>query len=123
MGSAEPRAKKGPKDSRLEDDRKRDARPAVEAMGWVVLDFEQGYRPDACPACKERLPGGHSTRVPTGIADWLCMKAGKAKWIEWKVDGKNATPQQRAFGKLCAEHGIKWRVCRNTEEAVAFLKE
>jgi len=110
-------------DDRLEDERKADARPIIEALGWTVLDFEQGYRPDACPACKAHLPGGHSTRVPVGVGDWLCQGHGIAAWIEWKTDDNDQTPGQHRFEDECDAAGIPYRVCRKTREAVDFLTE
>ena len=110
------------RDDRLEDDRKRDARPAVEALGWTVLDFEQGYRPDVCTKCKARLPGGHSTRVPVGIGDWLCQGHGIAAWIEWKTDDNDQTPGQRTFGEDCEAACVPYAVVRTTAEAVTFLR-
>lgn len=111
----------GPKDTRLEDERKADALPVVTALGWAVYDFEQGYRPDACPKCGAHLPGGHSTRVPVGVADWLCQGHGIAAWIEWKTDDNDQTPGQRRFGDECDVAGIPYAVCRNTRDAVDFL--
>jgi len=125
IGVDEPRARRTAGalvDTRDENQRKADARQVVEAMGWLVLDFEQGYRPDDCPACGAHLPGGHSTRVPRGIGDWLCMRSGMARWVEWKTDTNGPTPHQRAFGEECAKKGIRWAVCRNTEEVVLFLQ-
>jgi len=108
-------------DSRSEDERKRDAKPAVEALGWTVLDFEQGFRPFECRHCGGKIAGG--TRVPLGIGDWLCMGHGLVAWIEWK-DAKNTQkPNQIAFQDQCDATGIPYRVCRTTEQAVNFLRE
>jgi len=108
-------------DSRSEDERKRDALPSVTAMGWTVLDFEQGFRPFECRHCGGKIAGG--TRVPLGIGDWLCMGHGLVAWIEWK-DAKNTQkPNQIAFQDQCDTAGIPYRVCRTTEQAVRFLRE
>jgi len=108
-------------DTRSEDERKRDARPTVEALGWTVLDFEQGFRPFECRHCGGKIAGG--TRVPLGLADWLCMGHGLVAWIEWK-DAKNTQkPNQIAFQDQCDAAGIPYRVCRTTEQAVRFLRE
>jgi len=107
-------------DTRSEDERKRDARPAVEALGWTVVDNEQGWRPFACPKCKNKIPGG--SRVTVGLADWLCMGHGLVAFIEWK-DAKNTQkPNQIAFQDQCDAAGIPYRVCRTTEQAVGFLR-
>ncbi|MDP2955383.1 MAG: hypothetical protein Q8N53_03100 [Longimicrobiales bacterium] len=117
----EARARTEVPDTRTEAERKADARQAVEMLGWRILDFEQGYRPDKCPACKARLPGGHSTRVPVGIGDWLCQGHGIAAWLEWKTDTNDQTDGQREFGDDCDADGIPYAVVHTTAEAVYFL--
>lgn len=109
-------------DGRSEAERKRDARPVVEALGWVVIDTEQGYRPDACPSCSARLPGGHSTRVRAGLADWIVIGHGLVVFVEWKSSPGRLTPPQRAFADLCSGAGVPHAVCRTTAEAVDFLR-
>ncbi len=108
-------------DSRREDERKADARPAVEALGWWILDLEQGWRPFACPKCKNKLPGG--SRVTLGLADWLLLKDGRAAFVEWKSGTGKQSGDQKAFEHDCDVTGIPYRVCRTTEQVVKFLKE
>lgn len=108
-------------DTRSEDERKPDALPAVEAMGWWVLDLEQGYRPFKCPKCRNKLPGG--SRVTLGLADWLLIKDGRAVFVEWKSGTGRPSQDQKAFADSCLAARIPYRVCRTTEEVVNFLQE
>jgi hypothetical protein len=108
-------------DRRSEDERKRDALPAVTALGWIVWDLEQGFRPFQCRHCGGRIAGG--TRVPKGVPDWYLMKAGRACWIEWKAPPNVQKPDQILRQHECDRAGIPYRVCRTTEEAVSFLEE
>jgi len=108
-------------DSRSEDERKRDALAAVQALGWWIVDNEQGWRPHNCPQCKAKIPGG--SRVTVGLADWMCIKDGTVAFIEWKSGDGKQTPGQRDFQDACDAAGIPYRVCRTTEQAVGFLKE
>lgn len=110
------------KDTRPEDQRKADARPAVEALGWSVHDFEQGWRPKKCRKCGERIPGGGTTRVPKGVGDWLCMKNGISAWLEWKTDDNQQTPGQRAWQRICEANRVPYAVVRTTREAVDYLE-
>jgi hypothetical protein len=108
-------------DTRSEDERKRDALSAVQALGWWIVDNEQGWRPFACPRCKNKIPGG--SRVTLGLADWLCVKDGTAAFIEWKSGTGTQADSQRDFADQCDAAGIPYRGCRTTEQAVGFLKE
>jgi hypothetical protein len=108
-------------DTRSEDERKADAREAVELLGWLVIDNEQGWRPFACPDCGRKLAGG--TRTTLGLADWLCLKDGRAVFIEWKGATGRQSADQKAFQDSCDAAGIPYRVCRTTEQAVSFLEE
>lgn len=107
-------------DTRSEDQRKRDALEAVRTLGWSVYDLEQGFRPFTCRHCGGSIAGG--TRVPLGTPDWYVMGHGIAAWIEWKSGAGRQTPEQRRFQEACRMAGIAYRVCRTTEEALAFLK-
>jgi hypothetical protein len=109
------------KDTRSEDERKRDALPAVMALGWVVWDLEQGFRPFVCRHCGGRIAGG--TRVPKGVPDWYLMRNGRACWIEWKTPENTQTPEQILRQHECDRAGIPYRVCRTTEEALGLLEE
>jgi hypothetical protein len=108
-------------DNRSEDERKADALKAVELLGWLVIDNEQGWRPFACPDCGRKLAGG--TRTTKGLADWLCLKDGLACFIEWKSATGTQSADQKAFQDSCDAAGIPYRVCRTTEQAVGFLTE
>ena len=108
-------------DNRSEDERKADALKAVELLGWLVIDNEQGYRPHHCPKCQAKIPGG--TRTTLGLADWLCLKDGLACFIEWKSADGRQSADQKAFQDSCDAAGIPYRVCRTTEQAVGFLTE
>jgi len=107
-------------DTRSEDERKHDARSAVELLGWSVVDTEQGYRPFECPACKNPIPGG--TRVTKGFPDWLVMGHGLVVFLEWKSAKGKQSDDQKAFQARCRIAGIPYRVVRTTEEAVGFLR-
>jgi len=120
-GDNEPESSDALPDSRSEDERKRDALPAVQALGWWIVDNEQGWRPHNCPQCKAKIPGG--SRVTVGLADWMCIKDGTVAFVEWKSGTGKQTPGQRDFQDACDAAGIPYRVCRTTEQAVTFLQE
>jgi hypothetical protein len=67
------------------------------------------------------MAGG--TRTTKGLADWLCLKDGLACFIEWKSATGTQSADQKAFQDSCDAAGIPYRVCRTTEQAVAFLGE
>jgi len=117
---ASPATRRKIPDTRLEDERKADARPSVEALGWIVLDLEQGWRPFRCRACGADIAGG--TRVPTGMPDWCVMGHGIVAWLEWKTDTNDQTDGQSAFEDVCDVVGIPYAVVRTTREAVGFLQ-
>lgn len=117
-----PAPARGIADTRSEDERKRDAKPAVEALGFWVGDYEQGYRLDNCPTCLARIPGGHSTRVPVGTPDWFVMGHGVAAWIEWKTDSNDQTEGQKAFQGACDVAGFPYAVVHTTRQVVDFLE-
>lgn len=108
-------------DARSEDERKRDAFEAVTALGWWVVDTEQGFRPFTCRHCGGAIAGG--TRVVKGMPDWCVMGHGVVAWIEWKTPKNTQTPDQKRFADRCKAAGVPYRVCRTTEEAVAYLTE
>lgn len=110
-----------PADSRSEDERKRDAKPTVEALGWTVLDTEQGFRPFECRHCGGKIAGG--TRVPLGFPDWLVMGRGVVAFLEWKSGRGRQSPAQRQFQELCDVSGVPYRVVRTTEDALTFLSD
>lgn len=107
-------------DERSEDERKRDAREVVEALGWTICDTEQGHRPFTCRHCGGAIAGG--TRVTKGLADWYVMGHGIGAWIEWKSAKGRQTNAQEAFQSACDVAGIPYCVCRATAEAVEFLE-
>jgi hypothetical protein len=110
-------------DTRTEAERRHDARPAVEAIGWIICDMEQGYRPDKCPECKARLPGGHSTRVRSGFADWVVMGHGLIVLLEWKSATGKPNANQKVFAGDCAVAGVPYYVVRTTTEAIEALTD
>lgn len=111
---------KSPPDTRSEDQRKADAREAVQALGWTIWDHEQGYRPDRCK-CGEKIPGGHSTRVPKGWPDWVLTGHGTVVFMEWKTDANDQTDSQKAVQAQMEADGVPYYVVRNTEQAVEAL--
>ena len=108
------------RDTRLEDERKADARPTVEALGWRVREMEQGFRPFACRKCGAKIAGG--TRVPLGFPDWIVSGFGVVVFLEWKTDTNKPTADQLRFADECDADAIPYRVCHNTTEAVTFLQ-
>jgi hypothetical protein len=125
-GSAkrEPQEAKGPgvpKDTRSEDERKRDALGSVTMLGWDVLDFEQGFRPFECRHCGGAIAGG--TRVPVGTADWFVMGFGIGAWVEWKDATNTQSDGQKRFQDRCKVAGIPYGLVRTTEEVVEFLDD
>ena len=115
-----PEARERIKDTRSEDDRKKDALEPVEILGWTVLDFEQGFRPFECRKCKAPIAGG--TRVPIGIGDWYVMRGGLSAWLEWKTDKNDQTAGQLAFESDCLAAGIPYKVVHTTAEVLDFLE-
>lgn len=109
-------------DTRLEDERKADARSAIEALGWIIWDAEQGYRPDACEKCGEPYPGGHSTRVTLGFPDQVVLGHGIITFLEWKSHTGKPSPSQKLRAADCARAGVPYAVVRTTAEAVEFLR-
>jgi hypothetical protein len=110
-----------PPDTRSEEQRKSDARPVVEALGWTVLDLEQGWRRTDCPSCGAPLPGGGTTRVPRGLPDWIVLGFGLVAFVEWKSTIGRPTSHQRAFGRVCEAVGVPYELVRTTEQVVVFL--
>jgi predicted RNA-binding Zn-ribbon protein involved in translation (DUF1610 family) len=109
------------KDTRLEDERKSDARPTIEALGWRIRDMEQGYRPFACKNCGAHIAGG--TRVPLGFPDQIVTGFGLVAFLEWKTDTNKPTADQLRFADDCDADGIPYAVIHNTREAVEFLSD
>ena len=121
---AEPKPKKKAgalKDTRSEDERKRDALDPVTMLGWKVLDFEQGFRPFKCRHCGGSIAGG--TRVPTGVADWYVMGFGIGAWVEWKDEKNTQSDDQKKFQDWCKVAGVPYALVRTTEEVVRFLND
>lgn len=98
-----------------EADIRREIRTWYEMQGAWVGDYEQGYRPDACPSCGAHL--SHSTRVPMGTPDLLVLWPGRGqRWIECKSATGKQTDAQREFeARVKAAGGIYWLV-RSVEE-------
>lgn len=67
----------------------------LEGRGWIVLDFEQDYRPTKCRHCGGELGRGSGTRVPLGTPDLYVAGFGYSFWIEVKRPGGAATDHQR----------------------------
>ena len=87
----------------LEEEIRMDSRKVLKELGYFAFDFEQGYRPDKCPGCGEKIPGG--TRVPRGIGDAYAIGHGTSFWIEFKRPGRKRTPEQVAFAAATAFAG------------------
>lgn len=101
---------------------RREIRTWYELQGAWVGDYEQGYRPDACPGCGAHL--SHSTRVPVGTPDLLVLWPGRGqRWIECKSATGKQTDAQREFeARVRAAGGIYW-VVRSVEEVTQLEVE
>jgi hypothetical protein len=100
----------------LEEDVLRHVVDALETLGWEVDNFEQGYRPDACPDCGR--PVRASTRVPLGTPDLRVYGVGRNFWIELKRPGGALTDEQREWHDRERQHGGHVYVVRSAEQAV-----
>jgi len=85
-------------------------RAALELHGFVVIDFEQGYRRDG------------STRVRKGLPDLYIMGHGVGVWRELKTAKGRLTQEQEAFGEECRRLGIDWGVWRHEDEATRWAE-
>ena len=80
-------------------------RRAAEAAGWTVIKIAGGV---------------HQT---PGIPDLLCLKDGRAAWLEVKTPGEKATPKQKAMmALLSAKARTPCAVVSSVEDAVAALQ-
>lgn len=99
-------------DDRSEAEIRMAIRTVLEAHGFVVVDFEQGWRRDG------------STRVRKGLPDLAIMAPGGVfAWRELKSAKGRLTPEQKAFGEDCRRLGIDWDVWRHEDQAVAWAEE
>lgn len=105
-----PEPKPAPVDRRPEAQIRMAIRGALEALGFVVLDFEQGWRRDG------------STRVRKGLPDLFIMGFGVGVWRELKSAKGRLTPEQEAFGEDCRRCGIDWGVWRHEGEAIEWAE-
>lgn len=103
----------------LEEEVRGGIRTNLISYGWEVHDFEQGYRLDRCPSCKEELGRGHATtRVPKGTADLLVTGHGFNFWIEVKRPGGALRSSQRAWHQKIRAGGGKVYILRDAEAAI-----
>jgi len=98
-------------DPRSEEEIRLTIRLALKLHGFVVVDFEQGYRRDG------------STRVRKGLADLYIMGHGVGVWREIKSATGKPTPEQLEFGEDCRRCGIDWGIWRHESEAIAWAKD
>lgn len=92
-------------DPRLEDEIRRTIVGVLELHGFVVLDFEQGYRADG------------TTRVRKGLADLYVMGFGASAWIEVKSATGRQRPEQKDFEADCERGGVPYMLWRHEDEA------
>lgn len=92
-------------DPRLEDEIRRTIVGVLELHGFVVLDFEQGYRADG------------TTRVRKGLADLYVMGFGASAWIEVKSAAGRQRPEQKEFEADCERGGVPYMLWRHEDEA------
>lgn len=96
---------------------RQEIRAFYELQGAWVGDYEQGYRPDACPSCGARLT--HSTRVPLGTPDLLVLWPGRGqRWIECKSASGKQTDAQRQFQERARAAGAIYWLARSVEEVM-----
>jgi len=98
-------------DTRSEEDIRLATRRALEAHGWFVIDFEQGWRRDG------------STRVVKGLPDLGIQGWGLWAWAEMKSATGTHKPDQKAFAAQCAKDGIQCHLWRHESEAIAWSNE
>lgn len=106
----------------LERDIKRVVKPALEAQGWTVLDYEQDYRGENCRHCGEHLGRGAGSRVPLGTPDLYVLGFGVGFWIELKRPGGAVTEQQHRWHEL-ARGNVPVYVVRSSRAAVELAHE
>ena len=112
-GKSEPRPKAKAKprtDTRNESEIRLAIRAVLELHGFVVIDFEQGYRRDG------------STRVRRGVADLYAMAGGHSAWIEVKTAKGVQSEHQQAFERDCHAAGIPYLLWRHEDEAIAWAQ-
>ena len=107
-------------DTRPEAEIRMAIRSALGQHGWTCWDFEQGYRPDRCPECSTKIPGG--TRVPRGIADLYVMGYGCSAWLEVKSAKGRQSQYQKDRQAECVAAGVAYHVVRTETEAVEIME-
>ena len=98
-------------DPRKEADIRQAIKAALEAHGFVVWDFEQGWRRDG------------STRVVKGLPDLYIFGHGVQAWRELKSAKGRLTDDQEGVGLLLQAEGVDWGVWRHEDEAIAWARE
>lgn len=106
-----PAARDALPDTRPEVDIRMAIRKVLELHGFVVVDFEQGYRPDG------------STRVRKGLPDLYCMGHGTSAWIEVKAAKGRLSEHQKAFRDDCQRAGVAWFCWRSEAEAIQWAED
>lgn len=117
--SAKPRAPGEP----LEREVKAGIKLALEADGWIVLDFEQDYRPTKCKHCGGELGKGSGTRVPLGTPDLYVAGFGFTFWIEVKREGGALSRHQADLHGKLTEAGDSVYILRSPDSAVLLSAE
>lgn len=98
-------------DTRFEWEIRLAIRKALETVGWVVIDFEQGWRKDG------------STRVIKGLPDLGIMGGGRWFWVEVKTRKGVQSQDQVRFQALAERAGIPYMVWRHQNQAIHWMKE
>jgi len=98
-------------DDRSEAEIRMAVRGVLELHGYVVVDLEQGYRPDG------------STRVRKGLPDLFIMGHNRSCWAELKSQKGRQTKEQKEFEEDCHRAGFEYHLWRHEKEAITWIKQ
>jgi hypothetical protein len=92
-----------------------------ELMGAVVvIDAEQGYRPDRCKHCGESTGQG-TTRIVRGFPDLIVLWPDRPTWwIEAKSATGRQSDHQRQFQAWCEAAGEIYILARSVEDLMEY---
>jgi hypothetical protein len=96
-----------------------------ELMGAVVvIDAEQGYRPDRCKHCGESTGKG-TTRIVRGFPDLIVLWPAPrpAWWVEVKSAVGKQSEHQRQFQAWCEAAGEVYILARSVEDLMEVERQ
>lgn len=102
---------------KTEEEIRMELREWCELMGAVVvIDTEQGYRPDRCKHCGESTGKG-TTRIVRGFPDLIVFWRDRPTWwIEAKSATGKQSEHQRQFQAWCEAAGEIYILARSVED-------